>query len=349
MDAPEARRIARAISDVENRTGDYELLLRQAYADARSPWIVGVTGPPGAGKSTLVDLLSCHWAQQDRRVAVVAIDPSSPFSGGAILGDRIRQTAAGGADGGHRVFFRSFASRGHIGGLSATTNDAVVVLGHFGFDTVIVETVGAGQADLEISETADCTVVVSVPGLGDAVQAAKAGLMEIGDIFAVNKADLPGAEECARTIERSLASAYMGKGGVNEWTGKSSAADLPRQSSPGVRALTRRHGDPSKEPATWTPPVLRVSAGQARGVDELAGAVSQFLSWQSQTGRGSERQRTRVHAQVLRHLSLLLMAPYRQNSHGVSPVAAWVDRVLAGTASPLEAAQALAVQGLPAT
>lgn len=343
MDAPEARRIARAVSDVENRTGDYETLLRKAYGRAGSPWIVGVTGPPGAGKSTLVDLLSRHWAQQNRHVAVVAIDPSSPFSGGAILGDRIRQSGSGA--GGHRVFFRSLASRGHIGGLSATTNDTVAVLGHFGFDTVIVETVGAGQADLEISETADCTVVVSVPGLGDAVQAAKAGLMEIGDIFIVNKADLPGAEECARTIERSLASAYMGKGGINEWALKSPTVEMSRQSSPGARALMRRHGDPGKEPATWTPPVLRVSAGQARGIGELADAVSQFLSWQSQTSRGSERQRTRIQAQVLRHLSLLLMTPYRQNKNGVNPVAAWVDRVLAGAASPLEAAQALAEQG----
>lgn len=347
MDAPEARRIARAVSDIENRAGDYETLLRKAYGQVGSPWIVGVTGPPGAGKSTLVDLLSRHWAQQDRHVAVVAIDPSSPYSGGAILGDRIRQTGSGA--GSRRIFFRSLASRGHIGGLSATTNDTVAVLGHFGFDTVIVETVGAGQADLEISETADCTVVVSVPGLGDAVQAAKAGLMEIGDIFVVNKADLPDAEECARTIERSLASAYMGKGGINEWVLKSPTIAMSRQSSPGVRALMRRHGNPDEDQATWTPPVLRVSAGQGRGVDQLADTVSSFLSWQSQTGRGSDRQRTRIQAQVLRHLSLLLMTPYRQEKNGVHPVAGWVDKVLAGAASPLEAAQALAQQGPPGT
>lgn len=216
------------------------------------------------------------------------------------------------------------------------------MLGHFGFDTVVVETVGAGQADLEIGETADCTVVVNVPGLGDAVQAAKAGLMEIGDILVVNKADLPGAEDCARTMEYSLATVYMGKGGVNPWTQASAGAPAGRL-APGIRALVERHGDPAHEAATWTPPVLRICAGKAQGIAGLAETIPAFLTWQKQTGRHSARQTLRIRAQVLRHLSHLLMAPYRREGDGANPaVEAWVAMIAAGSANPLEAAQALA-------
>lgn len=345
IEALEARRIARAISEVENRHGDYEALLRQAYASARFPRVVGVTGPPGVGKSTLVDLLGLHWINEQRQVAVLAVDPSSPFSGGAILGDRIRQS---GQDGERRVFFRSLASRGQVGGLSATTDEIVAVLGHFGFDTVVVETVGAGQADLDICETADCTLVLSVPGLGDAVQAAKAGLMEIGDVFAVNKADLPGAEETARTIERSLATVYMGKGGVNRWTQlQRPPRQMPARLPPGVGALIRRHGDPAIEERTWTPPVLRVSAGTRSGIEALANAITGFLDWISETGRETAKRRERVRAQVLRHLSTILMAPYRAGpSREASPVETWIDEVSLGRASPLDAARALANSGM---
>ena len=143
---------------------------------------------------------------------MLAIDPSSPYSGGAVLGDRIRRTRSAGLA---NTYFRSLSSRGHVGGLTETATDLIAVLNLHGFRRVLVETVGAGQSDIEIHETADCTLVVTVPGLGDGVQASKAGLMEIGDVFAVNKADLPGAEDAARTIERSLAAAYMGDPGMN--------------------------------------------------------------------------------------------------------------------------------------
>src|SRR3974390_214787 len=196
MQPTELRRIARTISTVENQTEGYEAILAQAYR--LGPWadVIGITGPPGAGKSTLVDALTAHWAEAGERVAVLAIDPSSPYSGGAVLGDRIRRVLGLGYA---NTYFRSLSSRGHVGGLSETATDLAAVLSLFQFRRVIIETVGAGQADIEIHETADCTVVVTVPGLGDGVQASKAGLMEIGDIFAINKADMPGAESAART------------------------------------------------------------------------------------------------------------------------------------------------------
>src|SRR5262245_5399923 len=236
MEAGELRRIARTISTVENQADGYEDVLARAYRSQRFPPVIGITGPPGAGKSTLVDALTAHWAASGERIAILAIDPSSPYSGGAVLGDRIRRTRSAGFA---NTFFRSLASRGHVGGLSATAADIVAVLGLFAFGRVIIETVGAGQADVEVHGTADCTVEMKVPGLGDAGQAANAGLMEIADLFAVNKADMPGAVDAARMIERALAVAYVGEPGIN---GRREVKMLRADPvSPGLAALRRRH------------------------------------------------------------------------------------------------------------
>ena len=233
MEPAELRRIARTVSTVENQADGYADILAKAYRLPRWSDVIGITGPPGAGKSTLVDALTAHWAAAGERVAILAIDPSSPYSGGAVLGDRIRRTRSTGFA---NTFFRSLSSRGHVGGLTETATDLVAVLSLFDFRRIIVETVGAGQADIEIHDTADCTVVVTVPGLGDGVQASKAGLMEIGDIFVVNKADMPGAETAARTVENALAAAYVGKPGVNVSDAPRAAAGPPGNLSPGIVA-----------------------------------------------------------------------------------------------------------------
>ena len=242
MEPSELRRIARTLSAVENQTEGYEQHLSEAYRLRRWADVIGITGPPGVGKSTLVDALTAHWAEDGERVAVLAIDPSSPYSGGAVLGDRIRRTRSAGYA---NTYFRSLSARGHAGGLSETAIDLVAVMSLFGFRRVIVETVGAGQSDIDIHVAADCTVVLTVPGLGDGVQASKAGLMEIGDVFVVNKADTPGAENAARTIENALAAAYMGGPGINTFDVKPGAAARP--SSPGLAALRRRHGEPGAD------------------------------------------------------------------------------------------------------
>ena len=331
MPPMDRRQIARALSAVENRIDGYESLLAQAYRRPRWPDVIGVTGPPGAGKSTLVDALTAHWAAGGMRIAVLAVDPSSPYSGGAVLGDRIRSARSSGFD---NTYFRSLASRGHVGGLNDTATDLVGVLAVFGFERVVIETVGAGQSDVEIHEAADCTVVMTVPGLGDSVQASKAGLMEIGDVFVVNKADLPGAEEAALDIERALATVYSGPPGVNGW---GPPVNYPGRLTPGLEALQRRHGRPGED-STWVPPVLRVVASGDGRVADLAAAIDEFVAWNERTGRRKQRTRERAHAQVVRALSARLLAPYTREG---TPLASWIERIVEGSASPLEAAQAL--------
>jgi len=199
--AGETRAVARAITLVEDARPEARALLAALFPHAGGSLVVGVTGPPGAGKSSLVDRLTAHLREQGRTVGIVAVDPTSPFSGGAILGDRIRMQAHATDPG---VFIRSMATRGHLGGLAATTDQALLVLSAAGKDVILVETVGVGQDEVEIVGTADVSVVVLVPGLGDEVQALKAGIMEIADVFVVNKADRDGVERVVAEIASML-------------------------------------------------------------------------------------------------------------------------------------------------
>jgi GTPase len=340
MEAGELRSIARTISAVENQAEGYEEILAQAYRSQRFPPVIGITGPPGAGKSTLVDALTAHWAAAGARIAILAIDPSSPYSGGAVLGDRIRRTRSAGLA---NTFFRSLASRGHLGGLNAAAADIVAVLGLFTFGRVIIETVGAGQADVEIHETADCTVVMTVPGLGDGVQASKAGLMEIADVFAVNKADMPGADDAARMIERALAVAYVGDPGINLRV-ETRTAMPAAHASPGLAALRRRHGTTGTDETTWVPPVLKLTSTENQGVAELAQAIDAFIAWNDRTGRREARRRERAYAQLLRVLSSLLLAPYARDPGSEQLPAMlepFIERIACGSASPIEVARTL--------
>jgi LAO/AO transport system kinase len=250
------RAIARAISHVEAEGESAASLVRALHPRTGRGYLVGVTGAPGVGKSTLVDRLARTLRARDRTVGVLAVDPSSPFSGGAVLGDRVRMQTHAGDDG---VFVRSMASRGQLGGLSRATGDAALVLDAAGFDVIVIETVGVGQAEVEISRAADVTLVVTMPGGGDGVQTLKAGVMEIADLFVVNKADHAGADRAVAEIEAMLHLNDHPAGG-------------------------------------WQPPVVRTRATEGRGIEEVVEAVDRF---RARGGDGAEqRRRARVRTRV---------------------------------------------------
>ncbi len=247
--------MARAISLVESGGEPAAALLRELYRRSGQAFLVGVTGAPGAGKSTLVDGLVARWRRAGRTVGVLAVDPTSPFSGGAVLGDRVRMQAHA-QDAG--VFIRSMATRGHLGGLARATADAAVVLAASGRDLVVIETVGVGQDEVEIAKTADISVVVLVPGMGDDVQALKAGVMEIADLFLVNKSDRDGADRTVADVESLL-------------------------------SLHEYHAD------EWRPPIVRTRATDGSGLDEVVSVIEEF---RSRSPLIEARRRSRASAQL---------------------------------------------------
>ncbi|HET9271319.1 MAG TPA: methylmalonyl Co-A mutase-associated GTPase MeaB, partial [Vicinamibacterales bacterium] len=243
------RAIARAISLIENEEPAAVSLLATIFPSTGKAYLIGVTGPPGAGKSTLVDRLTSELRRAGRTVGILAVDPTSPYTGGAVLGDRVRMQGHA-EDAG--VFIRSMATRGHLGGLARTTAEAALVLDAAGFDHVIIETVGVGQDEVDIVRTADVAIVTLVPGAGDEVQALKAGIMEIADIFVVNKADREGADRTAASIETMLS--------LEEW---------PTDA--------------------WKPPVLRTVATTGSGLTDLVATIERFRA-ASGDGLGERRR-----------------------------------------------------------
>jgi LAO/AO transport system kinase len=333
--APDIRRTARTISTVENRSEGADEIVRNAYRAARYAPVIGVTGPPGAGKSTLMDRLAVHWAERGEAVAVLAVDPSSPFTGGAVLGDRYRMEHAASHP---RVFVRSLASRGQLGGLGNTTTDIAMVLGSLGFDRVLLETVGAGQTDISVAAVADAVMVVTVPGLGDHIQAAKAGILEIGDLYVVNKSDLPGAGTVAGHLEANLDLVYPGLPGRNATRGQGASP----QGNQGQRA---RHGGPADAQGFWRPPVIPVSAKEGSGIAGLCDSADLFLAWSRETGRYEDRAAERLKTQILRAtqgrlLELCLLAA-KERDVDLEPL---IEQVGGGAISPGEAAEHLIEQ-----
>ena len=298
--AQQRRAVARALTLVESRNSAAQRLLAALHPHTGRAHIVGITGPPGSGKSTLVNVLALSLRQgtderPPRTVGIVAVDPTSPFSGGAILGDRIRMRDLAGDSG---IFIRSMASRGNLGGLAWATADAVKVLDAAGYDLVIVETVGAGQAEVDIARTAHTTVVVEVPGLGDDVQAIKAGILEIADVFAVNKADQEGADHAVMALRMMLDLDMRGNHTVMHH-----GQLLPvSESEPPANAAGLSGPEPGRDaraPAReWRPPIVKTVATRREGVRELAEAILAHRVYLEQSGRLAWRQRARAASEL---------------------------------------------------
>ncbi len=288
FEAGEARALARAISWVENARPGFEQLLSSLHDRVGPAHRIGITGPPGAGKSTLIHALALLVrAEKGERVGVVAVDPTSPFTGGALLGDRIRMTGAAGDDG---VFIRSMASRGSMGGLATTTREVADLMDAFGFERVVVETVGVGQSELEIAEAADTTVVVLTPESGDSIQAMKAGLMEIADILVVNKADRPEAARAAGELKTIL---RLRQGRVYDGVPAHHGIDLTEMAKRGAE----KHEKSAKqavEPKRWEIPVLLTTGHTGEGVPELLQTLDAHFEWLQATGALEERRGKRL-------------------------------------------------------
>ena len=276
--------LGRAISLVENEGAGFQELLHAVLAGGPRARRVGVTGPPGAGKSTLVAALAAAYRRQEERVGVVAVDPTSPFSGGALLGDRIRMNDLATDPG---IFIRSMATRGSLGGLATTTREVIDLMDAFGFERVLVETVGVGQTELEITGAADTVVVALVPESGDGIQTMKAGLREIGDVFVVNKADRPGADRLIKEIRAAL---HLRAG--------ETMRDVPAHHGVDLKRVGRRAA-PVKAPSTaWEIPVLPAVAQSGEGVDQLMAAVADHRAWLEASGTLEARRRARAERRV---------------------------------------------------
>jgi LAO/AO transport system kinase len=292
------RAVARAITTVENDSRETPEIMKAVFDHAGKAFVIGITGSPGAGKSSLVDKLASFYRNRNEKVGIIAVDPSSPFSGGAILGDRIRMATLG-TD--KNVFIRSMATRGNLGGLARTTVDAVTILDAAGFQKIIVETVGVGQDEVEIAKAADVTVVVLVPGMGDDIQAIKAGIMEIGDIFVINKADRDGVLRTERELRMLL-----------ELSG------------------TR--------PDSWDPPIVKTIATENKGIDELAKAIEDYREFQK-NNRNIERRKAIAKWRLLELLRERLLAEVLSQNGTAEKLEELALKVAEGKINPYSAVE----------
>jgi len=276
-----ASRLMRLIDDGDPSATE---ALQALFPKTGRAWIIGITGAPGAGKSTLTDRLVAHYRQQGKTVGVIAVDPTSPFTGGAILGDRIRMQGHATDPG---VFIRSLATRGHLGGLSRATGDCLRVMDAMGRDVIIVETVGVGQDEIDIAQLAHTTVVVLVPGMGDDIQAIKAGILEVADLFVVNKADLDGADRVVRELRSMLELRH--------------AVSAPAQSHDKQHRMTHGAAMPrhKKDENEWEPPIHKVIAAKDQGVAELKGLIDDHRAFLDRTGGRRKKEETRALTQFI--------------------------------------------------
>lgn len=282
------RAIARLITQVENSEAAAETAVMQLHAHTGKAHVVGITGPPGSGKSTLVNELAKEFRRQDKRVGIIAVDPSSPFTGGAILGDRVRMHDLAGDRG---VFIRSLASRGNLGGLSLATTAVVKILDAAGFDVILVETVGAGQSEVDIAAAAHTTLVIEAPGMGDDIQSSKAGILEIADILVVNKADRPSAAQTVKSLEMML---HLGDGHTMRHSMTHHGRFIEEETAVSVQS------------EAWQVPVKQTVALEGRGITELVEAIATHRRFMQESSEWAlrEKERSRREMEEILHARL---------------------------------------------
>ena len=312
--------LARLLTQVENDTTDGRTALNFLFPHTGKAHLIGITGAPGTGKSSLVNQLALHFRKQNQRVAIVAVDPSSPFTGGAVLGDRVRMKDLSGDNG---VFIRSMASRGSIGGLAQATANVVQVFDAAGFDIIMIETVGAGQSEVDIAKLAHTTLVVEAPGLGDDIQAIKAGILEIADIIVVNKADRPGIENTEKALKSMLELAHPTQR-VFAHHGQYMNTALPIETQSNI----------------WIPLLQRTVATDGKGIDELAQHIAKHGEYLRLSGDWAVRERARLESELDAALQSALMNQFRQrvSEDQYNKV---MDRVFERSLSPSEAIKIL--------
>jgi len=297
----DARAVGRLITLVENASPSLREVMARLMPHVGHAWVIGLTGAPGVGKSTSTSVLVSAFRRAGKRVGVLAVDPSSPFSGGALLGDRVRMQEHALDEG---VYIRSMASRGHLGGLSWSAPQALRVLDAAGCDVVLVETVGVGQAEVEVASLADTTIVLVAPGMGDAIQAAKAGILEVADVFVVNKADREGADQTARDLRHML-------------------------------SLGER-----RDPEAWQPPIVKTVMSRGEGVDDVVAALDAHHEWLQQSGRLDAKRRIRA-AEEVEAIAVTTLRARFGDIRGGTLLDELAGQVVAGEIDPYSAADRL--------
>jgi LAO/AO transport system kinase len=348
FDAGRRAALARVISIVENQREGFLGLMNTLHARIGGAHRIGITGPPGAGKSTLTATLITQYRDRGESVGVIAVDPTSPFTGGALLGDRIRMNDISMDDG---VFIRSMATRGSLGGIALATQEIADVMDAYGFDRIIVETVGVGQSELDIAAAADSTVVVLVPESGDGIQAMKAGLMEAADLFVINKADRPGADRLAREVSTML---HFRSGRALRNVPAHHGVDMKRAGAKrtavqATESTDRREttkADDAKSPVTdaWEIPVMKTIAETGAGAGELAQTLDRHRTWLVESGEMSTRRRRRLAERVRAEVARSVQRSVWQQSGGAEALERALPDLEAGRVTPYDVA-ALILRG----
>ncbi|MCI0611084.1 MAG: methylmalonyl Co-A mutase-associated GTPase MeaB [Anaerolineae bacterium] len=335
--------ISRLLTQVENNAPEAPAVLAELFSHTGKAHLIGVTGAPGTGKSSLVNQLALHYRKSDasrKKVAIIAVDPSSPFTGGAVLGDRVRMRDLSGDDG---VFIRSMASRGALGGIAQMTASFTQVFDAAGFEIIIIETVGAGQSEVDIARLAHTTVVVEAPGLGDDIQAIKAGILEIADVLVINKADRPGVEITERALRSTLELAHPTKR-VFRHHGKNLSVNVTLSEAKSLQDKQSDSSPPSTAQSNmrdlWIPPINKTVATEGKGTAELAESIAKHVAHLRQSGDWAARDRARLGSELDALIREELMSQFLENIQK-EKYDAMVEKVLNRNLSPYEAVKFL--------